>query len=76
VPPQIAQVYALCEEPEKMFEWLEQAWTTHDGGVIELLLNPLLRAYKDDPTLHRLRAKDWGHAERQSIVEGTLAGSL
>jgi len=39
----------LRKEPEKMFEWLEHAWTTHDGGVIELLVNPFLRAYKDDP---------------------------
>jgi serine/threonine-protein kinase len=46
---QIAQVYALRKEPDKMFEWLEHAWTTHDGGVTELLENPFLRAYKDDP---------------------------
>jgi tetratricopeptide (TPR) repeat protein len=46
---QIAQVYALRKEPEKMFEWLEHAWTTHDVGVTELLSNPLLRPYKDDP---------------------------
>jgi len=46
---QIATVYALRKDPEKMFEWLERAWTTHDGGVTELLYNPFLRAYKDDP---------------------------
>ena len=46
---QIACVYALRKEPEKMFEWLEHAWTTHDGGVTELLGEPFLRAYKDDP---------------------------
>jgi TolB-like protein/Flp pilus assembly protein TadD len=46
---QIASVYALRKEPEKMFEWLEHAWTTHDAGVPELLLNPFLRDYKDDP---------------------------
>jgi TolB-like protein/Tfp pilus assembly protein PilF len=46
---QIATVYALRKEPEKMFEWLEHAWTTHDSGVTELLINPFLRAYKDDP---------------------------
>ena len=32
-----------------MFEWLEHAWATHDVGVTELLSNPLLRAYKEDP---------------------------
>jgi serine/threonine-protein kinase len=46
---QIAQVYALRKEPEKMFEWLEHAWATHDGGVTALLSNPFLSAYKDDP---------------------------
>jgi serine/threonine-protein kinase len=46
---QIATVYALRKEPGKMFEWLEHARTTHDGGVTELLINPFLRAYKDDP---------------------------
>ena len=46
---QIAEVYALRKEPDKMFEWLEHAWTTHDTGVTELLVYPFLRAYKDDP---------------------------
>ncbi len=46
---QIAQIYAFRKEPQKMFEWLEHAWTTHDVGVTELLSNPLLRVYKDDP---------------------------
>jgi hypothetical protein len=46
---QIAEVYALRNEPGKMFEWLEHAWTTHDAGVNELLTNPFLRAYKNDP---------------------------
>ncbi len=46
---QIAQVYAVRKEPEKMFDWLEHAWTTHDVGVTELRSNPFLRAYKDDP---------------------------
>jgi len=46
---QIAEVYALRKEPEKMFEWLEHAWTTHDGGVNEMRDDPFLLAYKDDP---------------------------
>jgi TolB-like protein/Flp pilus assembly protein TadD len=46
---QIAEVYALRKEPEKMFEWLEHAWTTHDAGVIQLLYRPFALAYKDDP---------------------------
>jgi serine/threonine-protein kinase len=46
---QIATVYALRKEPGKMFEWLEHAWTTHDAGVTELLSDPFLLNYKDDP---------------------------
>jgi TolB-like protein/Tfp pilus assembly protein PilF len=46
---QIASVYALRKEPEKVFEWLERAWTTHDGGVTEVLKDPFLHVYKDDP---------------------------
>jgi TolB-like protein/Flp pilus assembly protein TadD len=46
---QIAIVYALRKEPDKMFEWLEHAWTTHDSGVNQLLYDPFLLAYKDDP---------------------------
>ena len=41
---QIAIVYALRKEPEKMFEWLEHAWTTHDSGVTELLTDPKVLA--------------------------------
>ena len=32
-----------------MFEWLEHGRTTKDPGVTELLIDPFLRAYKDDP---------------------------
>ncbi len=46
---QIASIYALRKEPEKMFDWLEHAWATHDSGVTDSLSNPFLRAYKDDP---------------------------
>jgi hypothetical protein len=42
-------VYALRKEPDKMFEWLEHGWTTNDPGVTDLLVDPFLRAYKDDP---------------------------
>jgi hypothetical protein len=46
---QIASIYALRREPEKMFEWLEHGWATNDPGVTQLLFDPFLRAYKDDP---------------------------
>jgi hypothetical protein len=47
--PQIATVYALRKDPDKTLEWLEHAWSTHDAGATELLADPPLRAYKDDP---------------------------
>ena len=46
---QIAEVYALRKEPDKMFEWLDHAWSTRDPGIAQLLFNPFLSAYKDDP---------------------------
>jgi Flp pilus assembly protein TadD len=46
---QIAQVYALRKEPDKMFQWLEHGWPTNDPAVDELLTQPFMRAYKDDP---------------------------
>jgi TolB-like protein/Flp pilus assembly protein TadD len=46
---QIASIYALRKEPDKMFEWLEHGWPTNDTGVAELLSDPFMRAYRDDP---------------------------
>jgi serine/threonine-protein kinase len=46
---QIASVYAVRKEPEEMFKWLEHAWETHDPGVLELLEDPFIHAYRNDP---------------------------
>jgi TolB-like protein/class 3 adenylate cyclase/Flp pilus assembly protein TadD len=46
---QIASVYALRRESEQVFRWLDHAWETRDPGVLELRINPLLLAFKDDP---------------------------
>ena len=48
---QIAQVYALRREDAKVFEWLERARTTHDPGVGNTLIDPLVMRYKHDPRL-------------------------
>lgn len=48
-PFQIAAVYGLRKEPDKMFEWLERAYTEHDSGLTQLLVTPFLLNYKDDP---------------------------
>jgi TolB-like protein/tetratricopeptide (TPR) repeat protein len=48
-PFQIATVYGLRKEPDKMFEWLERAYTEHDPGLTQLLGTPFILNYKDDP---------------------------
>jgi hypothetical protein len=45
---QIAQVYALRGEKDKAFEWLETAFNDRDAGMLGLLVDPLLRALRDD----------------------------
>jgi TolB-like protein/Tfp pilus assembly protein PilF len=45
----IADIYALREDPDKMFEWLERAWSNRDSGILSLLYDPLILRYKDDP---------------------------
>ena len=46
---QIAQVYALRNDPDKVFEWLDRAWANRDPGIGQLLYDPFLMRYKDDP---------------------------
>ena len=48
-PFQIATVYGLRKEPDKMFEWLERAYTEHDPGLTQLLVTPFILNYRDDP---------------------------
>ena len=46
---QIAAVYALRKEPDRVFEWLERARITHDPGVFLIRVDPFLSAYRNDP---------------------------
>jgi thioredoxin-like negative regulator of GroEL len=48
-PFAVAQVYALRNDPDKTFEWLDRASTYRDPGTGSLLINPFLARYKDDP---------------------------
>jgi TolB-like protein/Flp pilus assembly protein TadD len=68
---QIAQVYALRKESEKMFEWLEHAWTTHDARCDRAAVRSFPACLQGRPALHRLRAKDRRDAEsrRQSMSD-------
>ncbi|HXS05139.1 MAG TPA: hypothetical protein VN731_11710, partial [Rhodanobacter sp.] len=56
-PYQIAEVYALRHEPDRMFQWLDHAWVTRDPGIGYLLYDPLILRYKDDPRFAALCKK-------------------
>jgi len=49
IPFRIAGVYAYRKEPDKVFEWLDRAYTLHDPRLITLLADPFLRPYHSDP---------------------------
>ena len=50
-PVQIAETYALRNDAKATFEWLDRAWSDRDPGVTEILYNPFILRYKDDPRL-------------------------
>ncbi|MET0227034.1 MAG: tetratricopeptide repeat protein [Dokdonella sp.] len=45
---QIAEVYALRKEPDRMFEWLDRAYAARDPGIQLLLFDTYLLQYKTD----------------------------
>ena len=45
----IAQVYALRNDANKTFEWLDRAWTNRDGAITSVLYDAFIQRYKDDP---------------------------
>jgi adenylate cyclase len=46
---QVAEVYAYRGEIDHAFDWLELAYENHDGGLIYVLVDPLLTNVHDDP---------------------------
>jgi hypothetical protein len=46
---QIAEVYALRNDAEATFDWLDRAWSNRDPGIQNLLFDPFILRYKDDP---------------------------
>jgi serine/threonine-protein kinase len=48
-PYQIAEVYALRNDADKTFEWLDRAWVSRDPGIEYLLTDPLILRFRDDP---------------------------
>jgi serine/threonine-protein kinase len=64
---QIAELYALRKEPDKMFEWLDRALQVHDSGLTQLVTTPFVDAYKSDPRFIAL-------CRRLKIDPAVLAG--
>ena len=56
-PFQIAIVYALRKEPDKVFEWLDRAYASRDSGLTQLLVESFLLDYRDDPRFAALAMK-------------------
>src|SRR5204862_4120897 len=48
-PFQIAAVYGLRNEPDKMFEWLDRAYAERDSGLTQLLVTRFILNHKNDP---------------------------
>jgi TolB-like protein/Tfp pilus assembly protein PilF len=46
---QIAEVYALRNDPDQTFAWLDRAWAVRDTGIHRLLYDPFIVRYRDDP---------------------------
>ena len=47
-PFRVSLIYALRREPDKVFEWLERAYTAHDPRVINTTSEDLLKPYHSD----------------------------
>ncbi|HET7923371.1 MAG TPA: tetratricopeptide repeat protein [Rhodanobacteraceae bacterium] len=56
-PFQVAIVYALRKEPDRVFEWLEKAWEAKDSGLTQLFVTPFLIDYRDDPRFAAIAAR-------------------
>jgi serine/threonine-protein kinase len=46
---QIASLYAWRGQKDQAFQWLERAYTQHDGGLTEIKTDPLLASLHADP---------------------------
>jgi serine/threonine-protein kinase len=46
---EIAAVYALRNQPDEAFEWLDRAYANHQENVIYTKVDPLLKSFHSDP---------------------------
>jgi TolB-like protein/Flp pilus assembly protein TadD len=56
---QAAILYAVRNEPDQMFKWLDTSFATRDAGLAQITVTPFLRRYFSDPRFvalfHKLR---------------------
>jgi serine/threonine-protein kinase len=45
----IATVYAFRNQRDEAFQWLDRAYAQHDGGLIFIKIDPLLKNLRSDP---------------------------
>jgi TolB-like protein/Tfp pilus assembly protein PilF len=45
----IAEIYALRNDANATFEWLDRAWSNRDPGILNLHFDPFILRVKDDP---------------------------
>jgi tetratricopeptide (TPR) repeat protein len=50
-PYLVAQAYALRGDADRTLEWLERAWVVRDTNLHQLLYDPLVLRFRDDPRL-------------------------
>lgn len=50
-PYMVAQAYALRGDLDRTLEWLERTWEVRDTDIHQLLYDPLLLRFRDDPRL-------------------------
>ena len=48
-PYLVARIYAIRNDADKTFEWLDRAWGARDSDIQQLLYDPFLTRYKNDP---------------------------
>jgi serine/threonine protein kinase/tetratricopeptide (TPR) repeat protein len=46
---QVAEIYAVREDADNAFAWLDRAIAQHDGGLVSVKANPCLRSLHRDP---------------------------
>ena len=54
---QIAQVYAAGGEIDQAFEWLEHAYSQHDGALANVIFDPFMNDLRSDPRYKALLVK-------------------